>query len=720
MSNWPVHNNPRQERAAKAPYNFVPLPEQIVRVDYDIPGHDLYTGYTGYLDCTLTTLTPTYTRTAINPDFFAKWADRISGMMQNDEAREEYAQFFHLGDARWPVIPGSSLRGMTRTLVEIVGYGKVQWVTKKNLFFRTVDNTAVGRHYRGRMTNKVEGGFLYQRGGQYYIKKCQVTRVHRGRLGEKRNIYEGKSPNAIPRWTGKPAQYIPVWVRLSDNERFVAELKYQQTNDLREGRLVITGDVPGKEKEFVFLLPEQDAEEITVTGELVERFHDDDQITQWQEKAFSKDRPQKESRQRDGMLRKDRFLQREGDPVFFLRENGRLTFFGRAQMFRLPYTHSPFDFVPEVLRRYNDEKGGEVIDIAEAIFGYVPEGGRRTSRAGRVYFTNAACEPNQGNVWLPEGVITPQILGGPKPTTFQHYLVQDKNKGHDPDNKRRLAHYGTPTPDETVIRGHKLYWHKQKELTAADISEEESKLPIDWSTDTQHTQIKPIKAGVTFRFRAYFENLTEVELGALLWVLDLPNGHHHRIGMGKSLGMGSVAIKSRLILSDRPARYQRLFDGNGWYTSESEETDRQQFKEKFEQCVLGHMNQEEEEKAQTLTQVPRIQMLLKLLEWPGPDTDTSYMKLEEFGYRPVLPDPLQIGGKSTSSTGRHTGRVKWFNGQKGYGFIQVDESQEEVFVHYTDIKEEGFRTLNENDRVEFSIEKDVKGPKAVDVRVMEG
>ena len=73
----PKHDNPtRSDRRAHAPYNFVPLPEQIVRVDYDIPGHDTYIGHTGYLDCALTTLSPTYTRATLNPDFFARWADR--------------------------------------------------------------------------------------------------------------------------------------------------------------------------------------------------------------------------------------------------------------------------------------------------------------------------------------------------------------------------------------------------------------------------------------------------------------------------------------------------------------------------------------------------------------------------------------------------------------------------------------------------------------------
>ncbi len=65
--------------------------------------------------------------------------------------------------------------------------------------------------------------------------------------------------------------------------------------------------------------------------------------------------------------------------------------------------------------------------------------------------------------------------------------------------------------------------------------------------------------------------------------------------------------------------------------------------------------------------------------------------------------------------GRETGVVKWFNDKKGYGFISRD-SGDDVFVHHSSIVAEGFRSLAEGDRVEFSITQDTKGQAAVDVR----
>jgi CspA family cold shock protein len=66
---------------------------------------------------------------------------------------------------------------------------------------------------------------------------------------------------------------------------------------------------------------------------------------------------------------------------------------------------------------------------------------------------------------------------------------------------------------------------------------------------------------------------------------------------------------------------------------------------------------------------------------------------------------------------RSSGTVKWFNGAKGYGFIAREEG-EDVFVHYSAIQGEGFRNLEEGQRVEFDIEQGQKGLQATNVSVV--
>lgn len=67
------------------------------------------------------------------------------------------------------------------------------------------------------------------------------------------------------------------------------------------------------------------------------------------------------------------------------------------------------------------------------------------------------------------------------------------------------------------------------------------------------------------------------------------------------------------------------------------------------------------------------------------------------------------------ASNRTTGTVKWFSRMKGYGFIQPDGGDKDVFVHYSAIVGEGYRNLDEGQRVEFYIEDTPKGPQAVQV-----
>src|ERR1700685_4082998 len=79
--------------------------------------------------------------------------------------------------------------------------------------------------------------------------------------------------------------------------------------------------------------------------------------------------------------------------------------------------------------------------------------------------------------------------------------------------------------------------------------------------------------------------------------------------------------------------------------------------------------------------------------------------------RPWIPIIVPVGEEHVAQ-----GTVKWFNADKGYGFIAPDDGTADVFVHHTAIQTDGFRSLQENQRVEFTAGQGPKGPQAEQVR----
>jgi CRISPR-associated protein (TIGR03986 family) len=318
-------------------------------------------------------------------------------------------------------------------------------------------------------------------------------------------------------------------------------------------------------------------------------------------------------------------------------------------MFRIPYTFSPLEYVPKELRATDEPENPNEVDYTEAIFGYTRKTGkgRERSYAGRVSFSDAKIIPKQNNIWLDNEPVTPKILASPKPTTFQHYLVQPEPDlypaGRTRDGRTkyetRLDDYESSPEDDTVIRGHKFYWHKGA-VGLDDIREKKALK----SNDTQHTKIKPLRKEVKFKFRLRFDNLASEELGSLMWIFNTASSPNIRlkIGMGKPLGMGAIQLNAKLYLAESKNRYQSLFNKNEWESGVQEaNTLAISFQDKFVTTIsnkLGlHFKKSLQRKA-----------LLVMHQWPGIEKDWSrYMEIQKKEYRgrPVLPSPFGVWSK---------------------------------------------------------------------------
>jgi CRISPR-associated protein (TIGR03986 family) len=759
MANLLAHHNPKPENAAKAPYNFVPLPDQIVTVDpAKLPDQDRYypDRHTGQIVCRLTTASPLYVRAALEWDEFVQ---SLEG-----KSFKNKPEFFYTFDRLRPAIPGSSLRGMLRGVLEIASYSKVQDVTDRRLVYRAVgDTTEHGNRYRDRLMH--DDGQGEEDGKRYhlYTPLMQAGYMEKDAADEwvirpaKRingttfaRISERSTPTNLARWHNcKNASEI--WVQPGPYEYqkvrggFI-RVKYArilraaatQEKDLVRAVVARSGWMANKRTEAVIFEPDPNAKVIALDDDLIRDYRDHYEDINTQQSIHGG--------RRTSLLDAKNGVLEEHQPVFYLIENGKVVAFSHTMMMRLPYRKPLNEFVPPELRREGD------LDLAEAIFGYSKSTGEGKQRAyaGRVFVSDAQLAHDQppSDIWLSAEPVTPKILGSPKPTTFQHYLTQQnpdpiplpgkKAAGGGQRTEMRLTDYANKTPDDTVLRGTKLYWHKGN-ASLEQIKEDKS-VPKD---DKQHTQMRPVKEGVAFEFTIRFENLNEVELGALLWVLDVAQNDAYRLklGMGKPLGLGAVKIESTLHLEDRMDRYAHLLSSGNWTNGQPQADVREKVIGSFEALVVKRLGSRD---VKSFGDIERIKMLLTMLRWPGPKPEeTRYLEIEprdadghkldnEYKGRPVLPNPLGLKVAVPASTrtvqviakaippGYQRGVVKDFElgPNRSFGYILPAGGGAEVFVHKNNLAA-GLKTLSEGQRVIFRVGKSEKGPQAVDVQLDE-
>ena len=672
-----------KKRQAFAPYNFVELPdEEQVVIAQELPQQNIYDPqrHTGYVQCTLVTESPLYIRGGLLPNDFKKFGDRSCNLEElaqlTPEEQKRWTDFFYNPANHRPVIPGSSLRGMIRTLVEIVTYSKLHKVSgHQKLFFRAVaaprkkdeDPDPLAIEYErklGKNSNKVKAGYLSrQTDGSWRIYKPKSVVKEQSFVWIKESIVLD-SDVALIGVNGSDYHPQHIEVRFDnvdqENNRYLAhQISINNPAHQYQGYLITSGNMiegnpEGKSpRQYHCLVGEKKDQYVDIQREAVEDYCA--ALTDFQKKyPFD---------EQIGILK-------DGNPVFYCepKDGEKVTLFGHSPNFRVPFTPpnkksraaSVTDFIPPKLK--SDDNAA--IDMSEAIFGWVKDKkSDNQARAGRVFITDAVVDSqvSDDQIWCQENSedrITPKILATPKPTTFQHYLVQTDREG----KRENLKHYGSNPIEDTVIRGHKLYWH-QRDVSGDSIKESKEQEEIE-KKSKQYTKIRPICSALSFHFLIYFENLTDEELGALLWVLDLAKEKENRIylkdereyrfslGMGKPFGMGAVKLSNQqLWLSQRKEkRYQQLFDGNKWETGDYNDTqdEAEVLVDSFKRYVLERIGENPDG---NLEDVLRIKMLLEMLSFPGKSRGSvKYMKIEdprndnEYKDRRVLPNPFQVGG----------------------------------------------------------------------------
>ena len=551
---------------AIAPYNFVPFTKTVLPSPLDrlrgLDEADRQLGLRDYI-----TKQTTYSGTIqlgitnITPLFIGNGEDGVNN-------KRNVQEFFAPNGK--PVIPGSSLRGMVRSLFKIVTAGVIRRdedFTDRHLYFRCImapnDSPWLKElyaYYASRMLSDETWengipkksnypGFLFQRENDstYYIAPCKWGSVKMQdftyNCHAKSRVYWNEQQKKAYIWTeyakNKPIVrflYQPDWERALEVPQKV--IKEYQSDSKRGG---------------VDLLPNNgksgaDAKNFNgKSGADAKNFFNRDELT---------------------------YLV----PCFYTLTDGKVDSFGHGRSYRIPYRHTVGDRLPKVL-----QDNADVIDFTDAVFG------SKDLWAGRVSFEDAILKGI--SQFEAADYIAP--LMGANPTAYQLYLTQ---------KDWPAAHWDSDAPVE--VRGYKMYWHKDKYDWRA--SEEQKKKDID----TLSKKIHPLSPNNQFSGKIHFYDLTAIELGALLKVFSLGDGSQdivYKLGMGKSMGLGSIRIKATLSL-DQGDRYVSLFDANGWRDS-AVDTDTGSFISQFEDYVKKKLdkNVESYEKSQSV--------LATMLDW---------------------------------------------------------------------------------------------------------
>jgi len=571
-----------KDRKGTAAYNFIPLsghifgyPAQQGIVDFS----DLGEGNTGYIDCTLKTLTELYIGSGREGQFFSPTGE--------------------------PRIPGSTLRGLLRQMVSIMAYGKLSQIDgERRLFTRPMaDMDKYFREwYQSQLTEEEPGetrksytgcaGYLYRdpQDKRYYIRPAKRR--------------EGR-------------QFQQVKRKIIERDLGISRLRELHTYRRPDGSYYVTsGPAPRKKREWKINPPDREATAIPLSDQDIQSYEKDCQ-------AANPSRKVKINILETYKRNHENYP--DGYPVFYVvfleGTKQQYVTFGHTGLFRIAYPKTIGDHVWSVHR------DPDFVDVAERLFGRIVKT-RETNEntvgsfAGLVSVSDGVVDGSVGT-----GEKKEVLLSGPKPTSFQNYLVQLHA------NKDGKNHWGK----STWLRGHKLYWHHP----IRKLTEDEKK------QDKMLTVIRPLPAGSNFKFRIYFQGLTNFELGALLSAVDLPEGLAHKLGMGKAWGYGSVRIEGRLTLQDPRQRYQSLFKTSNWSTG-TRPADKNAYKKAFQATIYKYVSDLERRSADSYWGLYRLRQLRKLLDLNQGEQNWKEDKLREQDFRKesrqrkVLPLPEDV------------------------------------------------------------------------------
>ncbi len=465
-----------------SPYNFVPINRQVYYpswghlVSMDVPFED---GEDGFIEVTFKNVSPLFTRNGARQERDPKKKETLTSHIVEDNGKRRY------------FIPASTIKGMLRSTLEIMAFGKInesEHYSNRWFGYRDIaQETAESKEY----INKVRQGrpgWLSKKGNQYFFTECD---------GELDKIPIETLEQDFPGHTNRDRTSI--WevncsVRKDQYDNPVYPI-YRKGKT--EYQIVCSGAMGGKLHELLF--PNRFKQPIELDEITIKAF----KSVYEQTKDFNKfitalDRKQKV-------------------PVFYLFVDGmKFPVIGLSRMFRIPSKNS----LTDMIRKEQDEQKDASLDLCETMFGRTSG---NLSLKGRVQIGHAFALDQVDDKQL---VPVEGILGQPKASYYPLYVKQNKNP---------YKTYDTGT----ALSGRKIY-RVHKGATTTSLPQPPR------GRNNMSNVFYALPAGTTFKLRINVHNLKKVEIGALLSALTIheTEGVFHNLGLAKSYGYGKLQIES--------------------------------------------------------------------------------------------------------------------------------------------------------------------------------
>lgn len=505
-----------------SPYNFVPLSDKVVmpfwakHISHDIPFKD---AQSGILKIKIRAESPIYVR---------------NGVPQNMEKDNGQRNVFNQFNNEY-FIPGSSIKGMLRSVMEIMSFGRMKKKVNPDRYsVRDFQNNDI--YPKTDLSNQVECGWLYKVDDAYFIDKCgKPARIsHKNldvlRKGQKISSYYKVAEN-VKKDSDKSAK--------SKNDKFtfggtkhkfsveytdaVGKSVYKIDEKGDTGTIVLTGQASvrkepkgekpsGKHLEFIFW--DKTPTKTPVSDEVIKNFF------------FAYYDHDKTSQKDDWRWRKPQLENGEKIPIFYrVDDNGDFIDLGLTMLYKITYKNSILDLIN------HQQKNADYYDLAEAIFGYAV---KENALKGRVHVGHAFVSDNVQPLELKK-----EVLASPKASYYPNYIKQ--NIPEDSNDGKINGQYSTFMNQNAEIRGWKRYPVRNNGTKSYDLPKRKDG-SINYDVVTKFI---PLPASTEFEVDVAYHNLRKEELGALISAITFHNtpGLYHSIGSAKPLGYGKISVE---------------------------------------------------------------------------------------------------------------------------------------------------------------------------------